>query len=77
MIIIYVPIGGHTIFFGDNVSVVNGASILESNLLKNHLGICYHAVREAYADGTCKVGFVKGTYNIANWITKILYGTAN
>ena len=38
---------------------------------KNHLGVCYHAVREAYAVGRLKVGFVKRTQNIENYLTKI------
>ena len=36
---------------GNNTSVVNSASILDSNLSKNHLVICYHGVRDASAAG--------------------------
>ena len=71
-----VPIAGPAIVFGDNKSVVQGASIPESKLSKKHLGICYHAAREASAAGIWKVGFVKGKFNIANCLTKILSGTA-
>ena len=42
------------------MSVVNGVSIPESNPLKNHLGVCYHAVGEKSAAGFCKVDSVKG-----------------
>ena len=70
-----VPLGGPAVVFGDNKSVVNGASIPEAKLSKKHLGICYHAVREASAAKIWKVGFVKGKYNIANCLTKILSGT--
>ena len=70
-----VPLAGPAIVFGDNKSVVNGASIPEHKLSKKHLGICYHAVREASAAGIWKVGFCKGTNNIANCLTKILSGT--
>ena len=54
------------------MSVLNGASIPKYKILKNHLMICYHAAREESAAGICKVGFVKGTHNIANLLTKIL-----
>lgn len=70
-----VPLAGPAIVFGDNKSVVNGASIPEAKLSKKHLGICYHAVREASAAGIWKVGFTKGVDNIANCLTKILSGT--
>ena len=69
-----VPLVGPAIVFGDNQSVVNGASIPENKLNKKHLGICYHAVREATAAGVWKVGFTKGVDNIANCLTKILTG---
>ena len=70
-----VPLAGPAIVFGDNKSVVNGASIPEAKLSKKHLGICYHAIREASAAGIWKVGFTKGADNIANCLTKILSGT--
>ena len=69
-----VPLSGPAVVFGDNKSVVNSVSIPEVKLLKKHLGICYHAVREASAARIWKVGFVKGKYNIANCLTKILSG---
>ena len=56
--------------------IVNGTSIPESNLSKKYLGICYHAVREAYASGIRKVGFVEGTQTIENCLTKIIPGMA-
>ena len=58
------------------MSVVNGVSIPESNLLNNHLGICYHAVREKSAAGIWKVDSVKGNHSIANFLTKTLYVTS-
>jgi len=70
-----VPILGPAYIFGDNKSVVNGASIPECKISKKHLGICYHAVREASAQGVWRVGFIKGKYNIADSLTKILSGT--
>ena len=53
-------------FIGYHISLVNGASITESNLLKKNLEIFYHAVIETYAAVICNVGFVKGTNNIDN-----------
>ena len=71
-----VPILGPAHVWGDNQGVVNGAAIPESKINKKHLEICYHAVREASAAGIWKVGFVKGKYNIADCLTKILSSTA-
>ena len=71
-----VPIDGPAAVWCDNKTVVNGASIPEAKLSKKHLGICYHAVREAAAAKIWQVGFVKGEYNIADCLTKILSGTA-
>ena len=72
--IIVVPIDGPAIFFEENKSVLNGASIPESKLSRKHMGICYYAVRESYSSGICKVGFVNGTQNVANCLIKILSG---
>ena len=49
-----VPLVGPAVVFGDNKSVINGASIPEAKLSKKHLGICYHAIREASAAGVCR-----------------------
>ena len=57
------------------MSIVNAVSILESKISKKHLGIWYHAVIEASTAGICKLGFVKGTNNISNWLTNIFSGT--
>ena len=70
-----VPIDGPTTVFGDNKTAVNGISIPEAKLAKKHLGICYHATREASAAGIWEVGFTQGKHNIANCLTKILSGT--
>ena len=55
-----VPLAGPAVVWGDNKSVVNGASIPTNKLNKKHLGICYHAVREASAAGIWTVAFTKG-----------------
>ena len=51
------------------------AKVPEAKLSKKHLGICYHAVREASAAKIWQVGFIKGKHNIADCLTKILSGT--
>ncbi len=70
-----VPIYGPAVVWCDNQTVVNGASVPEAKLSKKHLGICYHAVREASAAKIWQVGFIKGEYNVADCLTKILSGT--
>ena len=55
--------------------VANGASIPEAKLNKKHLGVCYHAVREASAAKIWQVGFIKGEFNVADCLTMILSGT--
>ena len=70
-----VPLEGPAVVWCDNQSVANGASIPEAKLNKKHLGICYHAVREASAAKIWQVGFIKGEYNIADCLTKVLSGT--
>ena len=56
-----VPILGPAHGWGYNKGVVNSASIPETSITKKHLGICYHAVHEASAQGIWKVGFCKGS----------------
>ena len=43
-------------FFLGNMSVVNGTSILYYIISKKCIGICYHAVREAYAVDIWNIG---------------------
>ena len=64
-----VPLAGPAIVWGDNKSVVKGASIQTNKLNKKHLGICHHAIHEASAAGIWMV-------DIADCLTKILSGTA-
>ena len=69
-----VPLDGPAVVWCDNKSVANGASMPEAKLNKKHLGICYHAVREASAAKIWMVGFTHGKFNIADMLTKILSG---
>ena len=61
--------------FGCTENDSNQAHVGEAKLNKKHLGICYHAVREASAAKIWQVGFIKGEYNVADCLTKILSGT--
>jgi len=70
-----VPLDGPAVVWCDNQSVAKGAAVPEAKLNKKHLGICYHAVREASAAKIWQVGFIKGEHNIADCLTKILSGT--
>ena len=72
-----VTISGTANVWGDNKGVVNSASIPETRIIKKYLGICYHSVREASAQGICKVVFFKVFNNIVDCLTKILSGTDN
>ena len=66
-----VPILGPAHVWGDKKGVVNCAYIPETRITKKHLGVCYHTVHEASAQGIWK-----GVNNIVDCLTKILSGTA-
>lgn len=65
-----VPIIGPSILFGDNKTVVNGASIPEAKLHKRHLMLSYHYLREALATGEYVYSFVNGKDNPSDILTK-------
>ena len=67
-----VPIEGPSIMFGDNMAVINSASIPESNLKKRHNALSYHCVREAIAANVLVFYHIKGTENLADILTKFL-----
>jgi hypothetical protein len=69
-----VPIEGPSIMFGDNMAVINSASIPESNLKKRHNALSYHRVREAIAAKVLEFYHIKGTENPADILTKFLPG---
>ena len=64
------PIDGPVVVWCDNQSVAKGAAVPEAKLNKKHLGVCYHAVREASAAKIWQVGFIKGEHNVADCLTK-------
>eukprot|EP00557_Chaetoceros_sp_GSL56_P014199 CAMPEP_0176484462 /NCGR_PEP_ID=MMETSP0200_2-20121128/4466_1 /TAXON_ID=947934 /ORGANISM="Chaetoceros sp., Strain GSL56" /LENGTH=360 /DNA_ID=CAMNT_0017880935 /DNA_START=761 /DNA_END=1843 /DNA_ORIENTATION=- len=65
-----VPILGTSSVFCDNKSVVTNTSVPSSVLNKRHNAICYHRVREAQAAGIIRVGWIPGTENLADLLTK-------
>jgi Reverse transcriptase (RNA-dependent DNA polymerase) len=56
--------------FGDNLGVVQNATIKDSLLKKKHVAISYHKVREAAASGIVHPLKVDGRYNFADVLTK-------
>ena len=69
-----IPIRGPTFIYGDNMSVIHNTSKPESTLKKKSNSICYHAVREAVAMGECMTSHCRTQDNLADMLTKVLYG---
>jgi hypothetical protein len=67
-----VPVEGPSIMFGDNLAVVNSASIPEDTLKKRHNALSYHRVREAIAAKVLKFHHISGKENPADVLTKFL-----
>lgn len=67
-----IPIEGPSIMFGDNMAVINSASIPENTLKKRHIALSYHRVREAIAAKVLKFYHISGKENPADILTKIL-----
>jgi len=65
-----VPVEGPADILCDNPSVVTNSSVPTSVLNKRHNTICYHRVREAQAAGIIRVGWIEGTKNVADLLTK-------
>ena len=53
--ILGIPIDGTMLAFCDNKLVVTRMSVPILTLVKNNFGICYHAVREAVAEGIHRI----------------------
>ena len=56
----------------DNEVVVSNSSLVESTLLKKHLSICYHKVRECYAKGVVCIAYEPTTTNMTDGCIKVL-----
>ena len=65
-----VKVIGPSILFGDNKTVVDGASHLSSKLHKRHLMLSYHYVREALATGEYVYSFINGKANPSDILSK-------
>ncbi len=65
-----VPVTKPSYLFGDNLSVVNSATLPSGKLNKRHNILNYHRVREAHASGIVKMIHIKGTENPADILTK-------
>ena len=59
-----------TNIFGDNLSVILSSANPGHDLLKKHVDISFHIVREAISTGIIEPYWIKGIYNISNIMTK-------
>lgn len=58
-----VSVEGPSMMFGDNLAVLNSASILEDTLKKRHNALSYHRVRKAIAAKVLKFHHISGKGN--------------
>ena len=61
--------GPEEVYYYNN-SVVKNSIVPYSVFNKRHNAICYHIVIEYQADGTLRVGWIPGEYNLADLFTK-------
>jgi hypothetical protein len=57
---------------GDNLGVIQNATIFTSALKKKHNAISYHRVREAIASGAVDYAYIRTADNLADLLTKPL-----
>ena len=69
----WVPIFGPLLIYGDNMSVIHNTQQSKSTLKKSN-SIAYHAVRESVAMGESLTGHVGTNSNPEDPATKVLYG---
>jgi hypothetical protein len=65
-----VKVENSSVLFGDNLGVVQNATMKESLLKKKHVAISYHKVREAAACGIVHPVKIDGKFNFADVCTK-------
>jgi hypothetical protein len=65
-----VPIREYSYVFGDNKTVVDGATIPHAKLHKRHNALSFHRVREAMASRFMKMFHIPGEYNPADILSK-------
>jgi hypothetical protein len=67
-----IPVRSPTRLFGDNLGVIQNASIPDSDLKKKHVSISYHTVRESVAAGIIAPYKLSTKDNFADILTKQL-----
>ena len=60
--------------YGNNMSIVRNTSKPESVLRKKSNLVCYYAVNESFAMVESLVAHILGKENVADLMTKVLYG---
>jgi hypothetical protein len=69
------PMNGPSYMFGDNLAVINSATIPDDTLKKRHNALSYHRVREAIAADIIRFIHIDGKDNPADVLTKSLPST--
>ena len=69
-----IPISGPLHIYWNNTSLANNTPKPESVLRKKSNSVCYHAVCELFAMGESLVGHIPSKENVADLMTKVLYG---
>ena len=71
---ICIPISSPSYIYGDNMPVVHNAFRPESVLKKKSNSVCYQMVCESVAISESLVGHIPSKKNVADSMTKVLYG---
>ena len=71
---IAISISGPSYIYGNNMLVIHNSSKPKSVLKKKSNSVCYHAVCESVAIGESLVGHTSIKENVADLLTKVLYG---
>ena len=69
-----IPISSLSYIYVDNMSVLHNSSGPESVFRKKSNAVCYYAVHESLAMGESIVGHIPSKENVADLLTKVLYG---
>ena len=69
------PVNGPTKLFGDNLGVIQNASMPAATLQKKHTAISFHRVRECVAAKIIEPHKIDGKDNFADIFTKPVDGT--
>ena len=70
-----VPVPGPSFVLGNNQSIIFNMPPPESTLKKKSNSICYHATSESFAMGKILTGQVPSKLNLADLMTKVLFGS--